>query len=212
MTGYENKKMTFLGDSITYGVVPDGEMSDRYATLLCQSLGAQEHNMGMSGTVLCTGHAERDSRLPDISSIPLDSDYVFIMLGTNDFYLAAPGFAELGEKGTTDTTTLYGAAEELCRLLAARFANTDTVLYVVTPVLQFEDVAGVEPNGNGYTMRQFCETLMEVCADYGIGTFDMNRYGGLAAADLPDGIHPGVSGTAKMAAALKSFLLNEIGM
>ncbi len=201
------KGITFLGDSITAGVVSNGTSADRYSTLLCNSLGAVENNMGISGTVLCTGHATRGSRLGDIDKIPLDSDYVFVMLGTNDFDVAKKGFAELGEKGSADTSTVYGAVAELCRLLKARFDGSNTKIYILTPVFQKGDVEGVEVNENGYTMRDYCNAMLETCEEYGVVCYDLNKYSGLSLEDIPDGLHPNANGTAKIAKKLQELLL-----
>lgn len=104
---FAGKKITFLGDSITAGNGSNfSSTAERYASVLSAELNAKENNMGISGTTLCTGHAERSSRLGDIAKIPTDSDYVFVMLGTNDFDLASSTFATLGTDGTTDTNSV----------------------------------------------------------------------------------------------------------
>ncbi len=205
---FAGKKITFLGDSITAGTVLS-DKNEKYSTVLASELNAVEYNMGVSGTTLCTGVSTRNSRLGDISKIPLDSDYVIIMLGTNDFDFARSNadYAPLGEDGSTDTSTVHGAAEQMCKQLAEMFADNKYHVFIVTPPARKDDLTSNTAGNNGYTLREFCEVLIAKAQKYGLQYIDMNIDAGLTADDMVDTVHPNVSGNAKMAAVLKEHLL-----
>lgn len=207
---FNGKKITLLGDSITAGVGSGfASNAERYATVLCSSFKAVENNMGISGTTLCTGHSERKSRLADISAIPTDSDYVLVMLGTNDFDLASENFATLGTDGTTDTSTVYGAAEQMCKTLAERFADKKLRVFVVTPIARQDDLTSTTITKNGYTFRDFCNVLVKKAEKYGLRVIDLNAEAGLVSEDFANSLHPSASGTTKIVSVLKTHLLQN---
>lgn len=206
---FVGKKITYLGDSITAGVGSDytNATVQRYSHVLATELGATEYNMGISGTVLCTGNASRASRISDVDKIPEDSDYVIVMLGTNDFDQASKGFAELGEEGSEDTTTVHGAADALCKKLQEKFKKTDVKVYIVTPIPRQNDVKNESKCANDYTLRDFSEVLIHYAEKYDLNYFDLNAESGITAADMANNLHPNTLGTAKMVTALKGALL-----
>ena len=211
------KTVTFLGDSITYGVGASST-ANRYSSLVASSLGMTEINMGISGTVMCTG-GHRTSRLDDIKKISLDSDYVGILLGINDFDQCrndgTSKYYALGEFGTTDTTTVYGALDKMCKDLVERFGKTDTKVFLMTPVITSwnNSVSGTRDwdqnkvNACGYTLRELCDAIVEVATYYGIVTLDLNTACEMSASDFSDGIHPNDSGAKKIADEIEVFLL-----
>lgn len=204
---YEGKKITLLGDSITAGVGASDQTTERYSTVLCETLGATEHNMGSSGTVVATG-GERTSRLKDIANIPADSSVVVVMLGTNDFDKANANQYTLGKNGDTDTATVWGSLNELCKLLSDKFKETDTKVYLITPpIRQSNDNDWL--NTAGYSLRDYSTAVMTMAEKYGLVYFDLNGSGELTAEDMADNLHPNTSGHSKIANALSRFILNN---
>ncbi len=213
------KTITFLGDSITYGVGASST-ANRYSSQVASSLGMTEINMGISGTVMCTG-GHRTSRLDDIQKISLDSDYVGILLGINDFDQCRNNdtskYYSLGEFGSTDTTTVYGALNKMCADLVARFGKTDTKIFLMTPVITSwnNSVSGTrdwdqnKENACGYTLRELCDAIVEVATYYGIVTLDLNALCEMDSSDFSDGIHPNDNGAKKIADTIEEFLLNN---
>lgn len=207
---FVGKKITLLGDSITAGVGSGFASNDeRYASVLCNGLKATENNMGISGTTLCTGHTERRSRLEDIAKIPTDSDYVFVMLGTNDFDLASENFATLGKDGTTDTNTIYGATEQMCKTLAENFADKKLRVFIATPIARQDDLTSKEITKNGYTLRDFCDVLIVKAKKYGLQVIDLNVEASLESSDFANTLHPNTNGTQKIVEVLKKHLLQN---
>ncbi len=214
---FSGKTITFLGDSITEGVGVSAP-ANRYSTVLANSLGMTENNMGISGTVMCTG-GHRTSRLDDIQKISYDSDYVGILLGVNDFDQCkndgTSQYYSLGEFGSKDTKTIYGALDKMCSDLVNRFRSTDTKLFMMTPVVtSWNNSVGSSKewdndklNAWGYSLRDLCDAIEEVATYYGIVTLDLNELCEMEASDFSDGIHPNNAGAQKMADTIKEFLL-----
>ena len=214
---FSGKTITFLGDSITEGVGVS-DTSNRYSSVLASSLGMTENNMGVSGTVLCTG-GHRTSRLDDIQTISYDSDYVGILLGVNDFDQCkndgTSQYYSLGEFGSDDTTTIYGALDKMCSDLVNRFRSTDTKIFMMTPVVTSwnNSVSSTKEwdndklNAWGYSLRDLCDAIEEVATYYGIVTLDLNEECVMTETDFSDGIHPNDSGAQKMADTIEEFLL-----
>ncbi len=210
-------KITFLGDSITEGVGVSSPQN-RYSTILSNSLGVTEHNMGISGTVLCTAGTRR-SRLPDIAEIPQDSDIVGILLGVNDFdqcrkrdEIVIYGLGDINS--VNDTSTIYGALHAYCQALKAHLNEEETMIFFMTPVITSWNQSVTsernwdqgKTNACGYTLRQLCDAIVEVCNYYDILCLDLNLESGLTEKDFEDGIHPNDSGAKKMADAIETFI------
>ena len=213
------KKITFLGDSITAGVGASAT-NKRYTTVLANSLGMTENNMGISGTVLATG-GHRSSRINDIKSISLDSDYVGILLGINDFDQCRNNESSeyycLGTFESKDTSTIYGALHVYCQELIKRFREQDTKIFFMTPVITSwnNSIGGTKNwdqtklNACGYSLPDLVKAIKEVTAYYGIVTLDLNQLSGVTSSDFSDGIHPNDSGMQKMADTIEEFLIKN---
>lgn len=215
---FDGKKITFLGDSITAGVGASSSVN-RYSTVLSNSLGMTENNMGISGTVIATG-GHRTSRINHISSIPLDSDYVGVLLGINDFDQCkndgTSRYYCLGDFNSRDTSTIYGALHVYCQELIKRFREQDTKIFFMTPVItSWNNSVGVrdwdqsKKNACGYSLPELVNAIKEVTSYYGIVTLDLNQLSGVTSSDFSDGIHPNDSGMKKMADTIEEFLIKN---
>ena len=226
-TFYNGKKIACVGDSITQGVGAS-DNSKRYTTVLAGLLGATEVNLGQSGTVLCTG-GNRGCNIGKLTVGNLNGcSVVTIMMGINDWDQAGEGYYELGEYGSTDTTTIYGAVDMWCKKII-EIKNTtgfeDTKFFFITPIITSwnHSVGGNDwnqekTNIHGYKLRDLCQAIINVCADYKIPVLDMNKYSGIyynSAEDnsvgtfFGDGIHPNTAGHEQIAKALKEYLLKN---
>ncbi|MBQ2998411.1 MAG: SGNH/GDSL hydrolase family protein, partial [Oscillospiraceae bacterium] len=126
---YEGKTFLAIGDSLTNGT--GVEKDERYHALFAQELGGTNINGGTSGATLCPG-----GHLPNKFEALMTAnflknkkvDVVTIFLGINDWdngvvngtyqgvlkYDENATYYDLGELGTNDTTTIYGAAKMWC--------------------------------------------------------------------------------------------------
>lgn len=203
------KTITLLGDSITEGFYASdfdrweeytGEL--RYSTILASELGMIENNMGEAGTVYVTG-TDRTSRLDDVDSIPLNSEIIVVALGINDFYESPV----LGELGSTDTTTLYGATDVMYSKLQQRFTDINASIFICTPTPPLTDLTNKITSTLGYTFQDLCDVIIAVAEKYDFQVVDLYNDAGLVDADYSyhqsghesDTLHPGDSGHDKIA-------------
>jgi uncharacterized protein YjdB len=224
---YAGKKIAFIGDSITQGVGASSN-AERYTTVLANLLGMTEVNLGQSGTVLCTG-GHRTCNIGKLSVGNLTGcDVVTIMMGINDWDQAKSDYYKLGEFGSTDTTTIYGAVDYWCKKII-EIKNTsgfeNTKFFFITPIITSwnNSVGGNnwdqnKTNIHGFTLRELCQAIINVCDVYEIPVLDMNKYSGIyynSADDntvgtyFGDGIHPNSAGHAQIAQALNDYLLQN---
>lgn len=226
-TFYNGKKIAMIGDSITAGVGA-GDSSKRYTTVLAGLLGATEVNLGASGTVLCTdGH--RGCNIGKLTAANINGcSVVTIMMGINDWDQAKSNYYKLGEYGSTDTSTIYGAVDMWCKRIVelretSGFENTK--FFFITPIITSwnNSVGGSnwdqnKTNIHGFKLRDLCQAIINVCADYNVPVLDMNKYSGIyynSAEDnttklyFGDGIHPNAAGHGQIANVLKDYLLEN---
>ena len=204
------KKIVCIGDSVTYGY----GVSTGYVKNLGTELGATMVNHGISGTVLCTG-GHRTCNISKLTAGNLSgADIVLIMMGINDWDQAREGYYDLGDINTSDTTTIYGAMKMWCDTIVelkntADFSNTK--FYFMTPVItswnnsinNTRDWSQDKTNIHGYTLRDLCQAIIDVCDVYSIPVIDLNLYSGIYYNNANDentslyggdGIHPNDDG------------------
>ena len=199
-TYYNGKTIACIGDSVTVGVGVS-DRSKRYASLLAGLLGATENNLGASGTVLCTG-GHRGCNISGLTDTTLNgADIVTIMMGVNDWdnsvkdgcfkgkltYDASKTYYHLGELGTDDTTTVYGALKMWCDKIeelkqTEQYKNTQ--FFFITPHLtswnnsvgSSKDWNPDKKNVHGYTQKEMRNAIIDVCNMYDIPVIDVYDY------------------------------------
>ena len=159
MENFKNKKVVFLGDSITAGACAT-TAENRYTNVFAALSGADVFAYGICGTRIArqikpSYNSEFDryfaSRIDDM--VPA-ADYVFVFGGTNDF---GHGDAPLGRFGDTSPETFYGAVYDLLYKLKNKYPNGEIVL--ITPLHRLSENDAV--NEWGYPVKK---TLAEVVA------------------------------------------------
>lgn len=213
MVKLKDKKIAFLGDSITEGVgvqTPDSLYWNQIATLT----GAQCFGYGISGTRIAPQYPKEEhdqyygSRIECM--IP-DADIVVVFGGTNDF---GHGNAALGTITDRTNDTFYGAFYSLIKQLIERYPCAQIV--VMTPLhRETEDEAvynelGVRRCG---TLSVYVQAIREVAELYGIPVVDLfcncmiqPRIPVLKEKYMPDGLHPNGEGHALIARCLLQVL------
>ncbi len=239
---FADKTIMCIGDSLTNGT--GVEEDEKYYAVLGDLLGANTLKRGTSGATMAPGgHLPNKFETVMTESYLKDVDVVTIFLGVNDWnngvkdgtfrgslkYDPSATYYELGEFGTDDTTTIYGATKMWCERIAelkATDALKDTEFVFMTPVITcrnrsvtMEDNWSAEKeNVFGYTLRQYCNAIMETAAAYDIPVLDLNMYSGMYYHSEEDnnvdyfggdGIHPGANGHRMIANALAEFLLDN---
>ena len=225
---YAGKTIACIGDSITAGVGVTKDETD-YVALLAKSLEMDYIRLGASGTTLCTdGHATCNAGKLTETNLA-GADVVTVLMGINDFVQARNGYYTLGNIDSTDTSTIYGAVHMWCQRieeLRQKESLKNTEFYFVTPVITSwnNSVSSVrnwnqdKTNIHGYTLRDLCNAIIEVCDLYDIPVIDLNLISGLyynSAEDNNiekfggDGAHPGAVGHQMMAHAIRNALLEN---
>jgi len=115
-------KINFLGDSITEGAGADC-VEERYSTLVCKELNAEEYNFGIGGTRIARQKDKKEfydeeEFIKRAEKMPKDADFTFVFGGTNDF---GHGDAEFGDFCDAGRDTFCGAFKELVEYLSLNF-------------------------------------------------------------------------------------------
>ena len=210
----KDKKINFLGDSITEGVGTSCQ-EKTYHGRLKESVGlAQARNYGKSGTKI--------ARLPVITEDPFDKDFnlrapdmdddadiVVVFGGTNDY---GHGRIPLGTFDNQNIETFYGAMHNLCQLLIKKYLGKTIVF--MTPIHRMEEKA-FDWSDKTADLVCYVRAIREVCEHYSIPVLDMYKESGMHGnmqiwcdKYMPDGLHPNDLGHEIMAHKLQKFLEN----
>lgn len=214
----KNKKIAFLGDSITEGLgVTDPQ--NMYWKVLERETGALCYGYGISGTRIAptatpSANPREDlffaSRVTDM--IP-DADIVVVFGGTNDF---GHGNAPFGSPTDLNEGSFCGAYHHLLRTLIERYPDAQIV--VMTPLHRLGDTE-TGANDRGFprwtNLEGYVDAIRAIAGFYGIPVLDLFRTSGLQPEVevlrerfMPDGLHPNDAGHSKIASRLKGFLLS----
>ena len=212
----KNKKIVFLGDSITQGVGAS-KPENCYVSVFEKNTGAKCVNLGISGTRIARQHKltenepvfDRDfcSRIPDIDE---DSNIVVIVGGTNDF---GHGNAPMGAFGDHTPQTFYGALSILMRGLIERYPEIPIIF--MTPLHRRNELERSALTGHAF--RDYVQAIRIMAEYYSLPVVDLYAGVGIQpnipsqqALYCPDGLHPNAAGHEKIATMLASFLLHVV--
>lgn len=212
----ENKKLLFLGDSITFGVgVSDPD--NIYWRRLAINDGCITKGYGISGTRIAKNLD--DSMYPECSDtyfitrlpqMDADADVIVVFGGTNDF---GHGDAPIGAFTDREDTTFYGALHNLMTGLIEKYPRAEIVF--MTPAHRCgEDRKPNLPIGdNDASLQDYIDAIITVASYYGIPVLDLYRVLGINPAVpvmkqlyMPDGLHLSDAGHARIYSRLKGFL------
>lgn len=162
-----DKKVAFLGDSITQGVSLTN-VSERYSTQFCSLMGCTELNYGQSGTRVSKSddYMPTKSFIERYTSIANDADIIVIFGGTNDYY----GGATLGTFGSTNDYDFYGALNNLVSGIKANYPNKDIIL--ITPMKSYHNHDTDFNNGQG-TMEDYVNAIISIANKYSVPVVDL---------------------------------------
>ena len=215
----KNKKINFLGDSITEGHGTSGN-GYRFVDLVKEMAElAEARNYGIGGTRIAPQQKPEHQSFEDdfirrAGRMDPDADVIVVFGGTNDF---GHGDAPFGcfEDRTTDTFS--GAIHVLYRTLIERFPEAEIV--VITPLHR-----GNEDNllGDGWNktegveygpLKKYVDRIRETAEYYSLPVLDLWRMGKLQTRTdvirekyMPDGLHPNDAGHRILAERICAFL------
>ncbi|MCR4706143.1 MAG: SGNH/GDSL hydrolase family protein [Lachnospiraceae bacterium] len=185
-----DKKITFIGDSITAGnggtITPDGTKRG-YPDYIAQYTDATIVNLGIGGAQV-SGDSSK-AIVNRYEQIPEDSDIIVFFAGINDFLNEN---VSCGSESHDDEGTFYGDTKTCFEGISERYPDAD--VYVVTTYHnRLEDYTAY----SGKNMKQFMTALTELARDYGFHIIDLYEEGFLNTnhilvrnAFFTDDIHP----------------------
>ena len=216
-----DKKINFLGDSITEGVGASTIEND-YVNVFARISGAEVRNYGISGTRIARQigipeeeweRVNRNFFTNRVDEMDADADIVVVFGGTNDF---GHGDAPLGSMTDRTDCTFYGALHVLCNQLLNRYPNA--LIVFMTPLHRLGEndalnnaaVRAVAP------LSRYVEIIKEVAQYYSLPVLDLYSMSGIQPnveiirqKYMPDGLHPCDEGMEKIAKLLYAFLKNN---
>ena len=209
-----NKKIAFLGDSITEGVgasAPD----NKYVSVFSKITDTNVLNYGISGTRFAPQRKasvnerfDMDfiSRVPEMDE---DADAVVVFGGTNDF---GHGDAPFGSLSDTEASTFCGACDYLMRILIEKYPSKPIVF--MTPLHRFTEEATINEIGiERKTLIEYVNVIRKKAEKYSIPVLDLFAASGMQPnievqnkLYFTDGLHPNDEGHRKIAEKLKKFM------
>lgn len=172
---YSTFKMNCLGDSITYGYIPDSgaQMTAPYPSQLKDILGLSEcRNYGISGSTLAVNSGNYQPMCQRYSDMSSDADIVSVFGGTND-YGRAIYTPTLGTINDSVNTTVYGALNILAEGLIAKYPRA--FVFFITPMRRADKTGN---NGGGYSLEDVSNAIKEVAFKYNFPVLDLFSKGG----------------------------------
>lgn len=214
----KNKKILFLGDSITEGVGVSSP-ENRFSDLIAKNEGAICYNYGIGGTRIAYQNSPSDNPRWDLNFVDrvdeMDetADIVFVFGGTNDF---GHGDAGIGSFNDKNPNTFYGAVHTLFNKLITKYPTAKIVF--ATPLHRIEEHRELVKAGKkcSVTLIEYVNILRELAEYYSIPVLDLYKCSGLqpevpviAEKYMPDGLHPNDDGHKILAQLITAFLKNQ---
>ena len=180
-TNWTGLKATFYGDSITRDV-------NKYQYTVSQILGLNEVITCGKGGAQLTNFLSLEE---NYTTIPTDSDLIFILAGTNDW----GGQVAIGNvDDTVETNTFCGKLNKLCQALTTGDYSNCKIVFG-TPIHRMTENQTI-------TYSQYCDAIKNVCAQYNIPVIDLYNNCGITTENtseyLDDGVHPNIKGATLM--------------
>ena len=210
-------KISFLGDSITYGYDLENK-DERFATLICKSMGAEEANFGITGTLMARAGMNRDDgkSFLDRIDLVLDGDVTVIFGGTNDYFWSD---TPIGDK-TCGEDGFYRAVDEICKKISDCRDVKKTLIVTPYPHNGIGNFMGGKNhsdatrhdtdniNYNGHILADYVNVLECVAKEYGIPTLNLHNVPGFDwKIHTTDGCHPNTDGHKWLADQIEKAIL-----
>jgi lysophospholipase L1-like esterase len=206
----KNKKINFLGDSITEGVgvsAPEFKYVEVFARKFEPAL---VRNYGISGTRFARQYTPTVNNprfdldfCSRVAEMDDDADIVVVFGGTNDY---GHGDAPMGTFDDRTPDTFYGACHTLMSSLIEKYPAA-TIVFMTPLHRSTENRANREP------LSAFVSIIREVAQFYSLPVLDLYAAAGIQPQlsvhremYAPDGLHPNNTGAEKIANRLGAFL------
>lgn len=188
-----NKKVAFLGDSITVGVFWDGsgfDITDKpYHYWLKKHLQLHtSYNYGVSSSAISDSSTSSAVPFTDrYSAMNDDAEFIVVFGGTNDFGFNTP----IGTIADTTDISFYGALKVLMEGLINKYVGKRIAF--ITP---YHRTTEDTPNTEGHVLSDYVDVIKEMATIYGLFVIDAYSNSGISTtitafetAYVNDGIH-----------------------
>ena len=209
----KDKKINFLGDSITEGYETSGK-AQRFTDLIAaRHQLAVSRNYGEAGTRVAQQEDDSPTREPvrnprnfcaRACEMDTDADVVVVFGGVNDCSVGVP----LGAMADRTVFTFYGALHTLYQILLKRYPAA--AIAAATPIHWVEEDS---PERHGVTLAAYVQAVRQVAGFYGLPVLNLYESSGLKPGDeknraqyMPDGVHPNDAGHVILAEKIAAFL------
>ena len=197
-------KISFLGDSITFGYDLENK-EDRFASLICKRLGAEEANFGITGTLMAKAGINRTdgNSFYDRLDLVMDGDITVIFGGTNDYFWSDTKIGDL----TCKADCFYSAVNEMFKKISEKRNVKKTLIVTPYPHNGIGNFYGGKDsndssthdtdavNYNGHQLIDYVNTLEELAGKYGIPVLNLHEIPGFDwKKHTTDGCHPNKEG------------------
>lgn len=215
---WANKKINWLGDSITRG----WGTTKIYHEYLNERIGFHtSRNYGIDGSTIADGNNPMHSRA---TSIDLDADLICVFGGTNDWGNSHRVIGDLYtldasnvKIANTTTTTFYGGLHTLCKNLISRYPSRQIALF--TPIHRKQSMSEFHPNNAGHYLEEYVDAIIKIGKWYSIPVLDLWSVSGMQPNEAnhlteyftsSDGTHPTEKGHKVMADKIEQFMNNVL--
>ena len=211
----KDKKIAFLGDSITEGHGTSC-VEMRFTDLIAKNEGAICYNYGIGGTRIAYQHVPSAEPRWDMcfldraDEMKHDADIVFVFGGTNDF---GHGDAAVGCMDDREPYTFYGALHTLFTKIITKYPTAKIV--VATPLHRCDEEKFMIKGGvpKAVKLIDYVNIIREVAEYYALPVLDLYKNSGLQPIVpiiqekyVPDGLHPNDAGHVILADKIVAFL------
>ena len=198
-----NKKVNFLGDSVTKGENSADSYKrmkdDNIASIVKEHFGfSVARNYGIGGSRITTHGGNNNGMIDRYNNMDNDADLIVLWGGTNDF----GGNVEIGNlnlNNLTDNTKFKTAFYNLLKALIEKYPGKQ--LLVITPMHRKDGKPDNVTNSAGHVLKDYRNAEIEIAELLGIPVLDMwSELGGTPFIDsfktnyMPDGLHPSILG------------------
>ena len=211
-----NKKINFLGDSITEGH-GCSDVAYCFASRIARDYGAVCRNYGIGGTRIARQKSPSENPRHDLDflgryeAMDPDADIVAVFGGTNDF---GHGDAPIGTMADRTPDTFYGALHLLYTGLITRYLSARII--VLTPLHRLNEDSRYGSHGKAVpsgTLEEYVNVIRRVAEYYALPVLDLYACSGLQPnvpviqeRYVPDGLHPNDEGHRILEERIVAFL------
>ena len=193
----KNKRIVFLGDSITEGYGTSSEEKTFHQLLKEKYQLSLASNCGVGGTRIARqinpsyANPRHDLYFRLRATVmPKDADIVIVFGGTND---SGHGDAPFGDIDSTNDYTFNGALNNLIKQLKQDYPNSKIIF--LTPIHRLWENECM--NNSGYILKDYVNAIITATKRHNVGLIDLFNELELDPHDetlVPDGLHPNDSG------------------